>query len=198
MKLFGFPGTRSNRIQWVLEEAQIPYEYVKVNLLEGAHKRPEHMARHPHGYVPVLEDGGLTLIESAAMCMHVADMKNVLAPAIGTPERARYYQFVVYAVAVLDENVIPLYFHMHLLPEAKRQKPIVERCLPIWAQSAAYLEKQLGQGPWLLGSEFTVADVAVGYDLTLAAQIGLLSDQPGLREYAGRLADRPAFKKVFG
>jgi hypothetical protein len=40
--------------------------------------------------------------------------------------------------------------------------------------------------------------VAVGYDLTLAAQIGLLSDQPGLREYAGRLADRPAFKKVFG
>lgn len=198
MKLYGFPGTRSNRIQWLLEEVGAPYELVQVNLLEGANKRPEHMARHPHGYVPVLEDGGLTLIESAAMCMHLADVKKVLAPPVGTPARARYYQFIVYAVSVLDENVIPLYFHTHLLPDARRDEGIVARCRPIWEQAASYLEAQLGEGPYLLGEDFSVADIAVGYDLALAAQIGLLEVQPGLREYAARLSSRTAFRKVFG
>lgn len=198
MKLYGFPGTRSNRIQWLLEEAGVSYEYVKVDLLTGAHKKPEHMARHPHGYVPVLEDEGVTLIESAAMCMHVADKKGVLAPPLGSAARARYYQFVVYAVAVLDENVIPLYFHLHLLPEGKRQRSIVDRCMPIWEQAAGYLERELGDRAFLLGADFTVADVAVGYDLVLASQIGLLSGQPMLRAYVERLSSRPAFKKVFG
>ncbi len=200
IKLYGFPGTRSSRIQWVLEEAKAPYELVMVNLREGAHKSPEHLARHIHGLVPAYEEGSLKLIESAAMSMHIADKFEAakLAPAVGTDARARYYELITYAISTLDEHVIPMYLHEKVYPAAMKDPKVAERSKPVFAKSAEFLAKELGAGPWLLGETFTAADAVVGYDLALAAQIGLLEGHPTLQAYVGRLVDRPAFKKAMG
>lgn len=199
IKLHGFPGTRSSRIQWVLEEAKAPYELVLVNLLEGAHKKPDYLAaHHPHGLVPAFEDGSLRLIESAAMSMHIADKfaEAKLAPAPGTPERARYYELVTYAVSTLDETIIPMYLHTKVLPEAARDPKIIERGRPVAKTACEFLTKELGAGPYFLGEQFTAADAAIGYDLALAAQIGLLEGFPALQQYVGRIVERPGFKKA--
>ena len=66
MKLFGFKGTRSNRVEWMLHEVGASYELVKVDLLTGAHKTPDHMGRHAHGLVPAFEDGDVRILASAA------------------------------------------------------------------------------------------------------------------------------------
>ena len=65
MKLYHIPQSRSVRVRWMLEELGVPYETVQLSMTDGSLKTPEHLARHPHGAVPVLEDDGVTLIESA-------------------------------------------------------------------------------------------------------------------------------------
>lgn len=195
IKLYGFPGTRSSRVQWLLEEAQLPYEFELVDVMGGAHKSPEHLARHAHGLVPALEDGDLRIIESVAMCLHVADLAaGKLAPALGTAERARYYQHMVYAASTLDPTIIGAYMQLRFVPAEHRDEKLVEQSKKTFAVSAEVLSAALGESDHLLGGELSAVDVVVGYDLNLAHQLGWLGAYPVLMRYTERLVARPAFK----
>jgi len=199
MKIFGFKNTRSNRVEWLLQELGVDYELVKVDLLSGQHKQPEHLARHAHGLVPALEDGDVRMIESAASCLYLADKfaSKGLAPEPGSPARARYYQLAFYAVSTLDECVVPLFFHTVLLPPEKRNKEIVEAKTAVWETAAQLLTRELGEAPFFLGKAFSAVDVVLGYDLALAAHAGLLANYPTLAAYAQRISTREAFKKAY-
>jgi glutathione S-transferase len=199
MKLFGFKGSRSNRVEWMLREVGADYDFVKVDLLSGEHKKPDHTKRHSHGLVPAFEDGNVHIIESAAACLYLADKlaDRGLAPAPASPERARYYQLAFYAVSILDETVVPLYFQKVVFPPEKRSPAVIDQKLPIWETAAAFLTRQLGEGPYLLGKSFSAADVIVGYDLALAAQAGLLKGHPALEAYTERVTSREAFKNAY-
>lgn len=200
MKLFGFKGTRSNRVEWMLREVGADYELVKIDLLTGAHKQPDHVGRHAHGLVPAFQDGDVRIIESAAACLYLADKfpEKGLAPKADAPERARYYQFALYAVSTLDECVVPLFFHTVLYPPERRKQEVLDQKTPIWNTAADFLTKELGDNPYLLGKSFSAADVIVGYDVTLAAKTGLLKGRPALEAYAERLTSREAFRKAYG
>ncbi len=199
MKLYGFKGTRSNRVEWMLREVGADYELVKVDLLTGAHKTPDHTRRHAHGLVPSFEDGDVRIIESAAAALYVADKfaDRGFAPPIGSAARARYYQLAFYAVSTLDETVVPLYFEKCILPPERQTRAIVEKKMPVWETAAAFLERELGDQPFFLGAAFTAADVVVGYDLDLAAKAGLLEGHPLLEAYIERVRSRPAFQKAY-
>lgn len=199
MKLFGFKNSRSNRVEWMLQELGLPYEFVKVDLLSGEHKTPDHVARHGHGLVPAIEDGDVRMIESAAACLYLADKHadKGLAPAASSPARARYFQLAIYAVSTLDETVVPLFFHTALFPPEKRQQSVVDAKLPVWEAAAQLLTRELGDAPYLLGKTFSAVDVIVGYDIALAARTGLLAKYPKLGAYAERLTSREAFKKAY-
>lgn len=199
MKLFGFKNSRSNRVEWMLRELGVDYEFVKVDLLTGEHKKPDHVRRHGHGLVPALEDGDVRMIESAAACLYLADKHadKGLAPAATSPARAKYYQLALYAVSTLDECVVPLFFHTMLLPPEKRQQSIVDAKMPVWNEAAALLTRELGDAPFFLGKTFSAADVIVGYDVALAARTGLLAKHPTLAAYAERISARDAFKAAY-
>jgi len=196
MKLYGVPKSRSSRVEWLLQEVGAQYEFVQLDFNKGDLKAPPHLARHMHGLVPAFEDGPLHMIESAAICLHVADKVGKLAPAPGTNERAKYYQFITYAVSTLDDNLIPMLFHSVILPPEHRKPEIVQKARAVWDVAGRFLTKELGAGPFLLGAEFSAADVVVGYDLGIAKGLGLLADLPALDAYAGRLMSRPAFAKA--
>jgi glutathione S-transferase len=199
-----FPGTRGSRVRWMLEELGVPYSLAPVDLSKGEHKRPEYLEKHPHGKVPAvsasLEDTQLVLIESAAICMHLADThpQQNLAPAPGTHYRAFWYQWIVYAVASLDEALVPMLFHTALLPADERKAEPVEHGKKVWAAAAPFIARAVDGRQWLLADHFTAADVVLGYDLHLAQQMSLLAEHPPLAQYYARLAARPAFRKVFG
>ncbi len=199
MKLFGFKGTRSNRVEWMLHEVGASYELVKVDLLTGAHKTPDHMGRHAHGLVPAFEDGDVRIIESAAACLYLADKfpEKGLAPAPTSPDRARYYQFAFYAVSTLDESVVPLFFQKVVYPAERRTQAVVDAKMPVWETAADFLTRQLGENPYLLGKSFSAADVIVGYDLALAAKAGLLEGRPVLEAYTKRVTSREAFERAY-
>src|SRR6478672_1886364 len=103
---------RPLRILWTLEEIGEPYDVVLMTREES--KGDEHRARHPLGRVPVLEDEqGWLVFESAAICLHLADLHPDagLAPAPGTPERALLYQWTIFAPAELEPPLIESAVH---------------------------------------------------------------------------------------
>jgi glutathione S-transferase len=198
IELFGVPGSRSSRVQWMLEELGLPHEFHKLEFMKGEHKRPPYLERHPHGLVPAMTDGDLRMIESCAMVLHLADKTGKLAPPVGSNERARLYQFAIYAAATLDPPAVDRVLHTMLFPPQMRDAGKAEAAKPHIATGLVFLERELGDADYLVGNEFSVADVCVGYTVNLIAMCELLGGHERIAAYHNRLAARPAFKRVFG
>jgi glutathione S-transferase len=198
MKLYHIPQSRSARPRWLLEELGAPYEVVALNMTDGSLKTPEYLKVNPHGTVPALEDGDVKMIESAAICMYLADKyaDKKLAPAPGSPERAAYYQWIVYTMATLEPPVLEVFLHTVRLPEAERSTKIAEEGRRKFKTVAAVLSKALEGKQYLVGDQFTAADIMVGSTLGWSSFLGLLEEQPVLQAYVQRLMQRPAFQRA--
>lgn len=143
IKLYGGQFSRASIVHWYLEEMQIPYEFVRLDMQAGEHRQPEFLAINPFGKVPTLVDGDVTLFESGAILMYLADKyaKAFTADA----DRASANQWVLFANSTLATGVFI---------EASRDKE-----LPILMGG---LEQIFAHQEYILGSEFSVADVALG------------------------------------
>jgi glutathione S-transferase len=199
MKLYFNPMTRATRARWTLEELGLPYEMVPLDLMKGEHKQAEYMKVHPLGVVPAIQDGDFTLFESAAIVMHLADKhpEKGLAPAVGSNERAEYYQWIFFAMTEAEPPLIQILGHTRFLPEADRHPPTVERAGKRFKTVVTVLQERLQGREYMVGNKFSAADIVVGGVLALGARLSLLGDHPGLQAYLGRLMERPAAKKGF-
>jgi glutathione S-transferase len=188
--------TRAVRPRWLLEELGVPYEVCRVDL--SASESPEYLAIHPLGAVPALEDGDLRLMESAAICMYLADKfpEKGLAPAVGTRERALYYQWVLYAMATLEPPTIDYYAARVLTPIDAQVEADVTSAQERFADAAAVLEKHMTGREWLLDSGFSAADVVMVSLLAWSHMMGLLAPYPNLTAYMKRGGARPANKRA--
>jgi glutathione S-transferase len=198
MKLYHSARSRSARPRWLLEEIGEPYELIRVDLSKGENKSPAYLKIHPHGVVPAFVDGDLTLMESAAICMYLADKfpQKRMAPPVGTAARGLYYQWMVYTMATLEPPVLQIFLHTVMLPEDKRSAATVEEARKTFAGVADVLAQALASKPYLLGSEFSAADVMIGSTLAWGSFMGLLAGQPVLEEYVKRLIERPAYLRA--
>lgn len=186
-RVYYMPRTRSSRVLWLLEEIGAPYELTEI---PGAQRRSaEHLARHPLGRVPALELGdGVTMFESAAICLQLADVNpdaGLIAP-VGSVERALAYQWVLFGMTELEG---PLFRWIRARGEGATDSPEGDR----FTQAAAALESALGEHDWLLGGQFTVADVICASVLSGAHSRGLLAEWPRLQAYVERAEARPAY-----
>lgn len=196
--LYHSPRSRSVRPRWLLEEIGAEYELVTLDFGKQEHKSPAHRQRHPHGQVPALVDGDLALIESAAICLHLADRFPAakLAPPLGTPERGRYYQWMVYAIATLEPPVLQVFMHTMQLPEAERSATLAATARGQFAEVGRVINDGLGANPYLLGEQFGAADVMIGSTLAWASLFGLMDGLPTLAAYVERLVQRPAYQRA--
>lgn len=182
---------RPVRVAWVLEELGEPYEVTAMTREEG--RTEEHLARHPLGRVPVLEDGEGYVFESAAICLHIADLHPDagLVPPPGTHERALVYQWTVFAPAELEPPLIEAAIQAERNPEraaAARRR---------FDAAAGAVSDALGDEDYLVGGRFTVADVLVGSALAFTHRAGLAAGLPeNLTAYVDRLRDRPAYRRA--
>lgn len=197
MKLYFAPQTRATRPRWMLEELEIPYELVRLDLKKGEHKTPEYLKIHPLGAVPALVDGETTLIESAAILMYLADKfpEKGLAPAVGSPERGHYYQWMLYTMVNLEPPVLDVFQHTVMLPEGERKPEVVDAARAKWEKVMAPVEATLEGKTWLLGEQFTAADVLLGSITTWANFMGLLAGFPNVIAYNTRVSARPGFRR---
>jgi glutathione S-transferase len=199
MKLYFNPMTRATRPRWILEELGVPYELEHVDLMKGEHKLPKYTKVHPLGRVPALEDKGFVMIESAAIVMQLADKypEKGLAPAVGTNERAEYYQWIFFAMTEAEPPLVTILFHTRILPEAQRSPAALEEAVKEFKPTADVLQDYLKGREYAVGNKFTAADVIVAGVLALANMLKQLDGHPGLQEYLKRMLERPAAKKAF-
>ena len=182
---------RPVRVVWTLEELGQPYELTVMSREES--RSEEHRARHPLGRVPVLEDDEGFVFESAAICLHLADMhpEAGLVPTLGTHDRALVYQWACFAPAELEPPLIESAMQAERDPEraaAARRR---------FDAAAGAVAGALDGEQYLVAGRFSVADVLVGTALAFTARAGLAEELPAsLKDYLARLAQRPAYQRA--
>lgn len=199
MKLYHYPKTRSSRVLWLLGELGIEPEIVLVDAFERGGRGPQYRAIHPHGVVPALEHDGDVMLESIAICLWLADRyaDRQLAPPLNSPLRARYCQWMVYVAATCDPAIEMVWLHTRFLPEERRNPALLEPARKAWATCEQVLSSGLGDGRWMLGDEFSAADIAVGSVLAWARLLTHLKINPNLSGYLSRCLARPAFQRAY-
>ena len=179
IKLYAIARSRSSIVQWYLEELAIPYEFVLLDMQAAEHLNPEFLDINPMGKVPAVSDGDFYLWESGAILLYLAQKydKNTFS----VEQLATINQWISFANSTLFTGVFI---------EAHR-----EREMP---RLLTALDKILASQPYLLGKEFSLADVAVGSILAYIPMLLKLdlSAYPEVMNYMQRLGERPAFQKA--
>lgn len=195
MKLYFAPRTRAVRARWLLEELELPYELVKVDVAAQEHRTPDFLALSPFGELPVLVDGKIVLSDSPSILLHLGDKspEKKLAPAVGTPERAAYYQWLLFAETVADPVLME--FHRHaLLPEPQKaqHEPAMARHRARLEEVLEVVERRIAGRECVAGYDFTAADLALTSVLHIGTRLELLGAHPRVVEYVHRHSKRNA------
>jgi len=199
LTLYHSPQSRSIRPRWLLEELGVPFEVKLVSLTDNDQKKPEYLKLNPNGAVPTLVDGDLVLWESAAICQYLADKypEKRLAPPVETPERGKYYQWIQYAMSGIEPPAVTIFMHTMRLPEAERVPALVDAAKTQLGGVIKIVDDALAGREWMLGSQFTAADVMVGSTLVWCQMMGIVGDRyanvPG---YLARCGARPALQRA--
>ncbi|HTU29502.1 MAG TPA: glutathione S-transferase family protein [Solirubrobacteraceae bacterium] len=186
-RIFYMPRTRSSRVLWALYEIGAAFDATRIAPEER--RSAEHLARQPLGRVPALElDDGTMMFESAAILLALGDLhpQSGLLPGIGTPQRALVYQWMFFGMTELEAT---LYRSMREPAEALPENREFRR----FTDAATAFSNALGEGPWILGAKFTLADIVCVGVLGSADSRGLLAVWPGLSDYVARGEARPAY-----
>jgi glutathione S-transferase len=187
--LIGLTQTRALRVKWTLEELGLPYMQIPAKPQSDVAK--EH---NPSGKVPALIVDGAALTDSVAIITYLADKHNGLTLKAGTLGRARQDGFTHFVLDELDAILWTAARHSFVLPDDKRVPEVKTSLKWEFERSEALLVSQMGDGPFLMGAEFTIADILLGHclDWAIGAKFGI--SQRRLKEYLITLHARPAYK----
>jgi len=196
--VWGGQTSRSLRAVWVLEEMGLPYRVRQVDML-APEKDPAWLAVNPGDFLPAIQDGDVTMVESVAIMEYLMGRygPTPLLPSPDDPCFPAYQQFLHMGEAGLATLIMVPLVSGFVAPEAERDnwgarwaRECVERRLLL-------VRRQLAAAPFMAGERFTAADISVSYALRLAANHAgfLLSDAE--QAYLARTASRDAYKRAF-
>ncbi|HET8554238.1 MAG TPA: glutathione S-transferase family protein [Rhodanobacteraceae bacterium] len=184
---------RDMRVRWALEEVGQPYE---VRLLSfAAMKQPAHLSLHPFGQIPTYEEGDLTLFESGAIVLHLAECHAGLLPD-DAHARARALTWMFAAINTVEPPILELVTVKFLegdKPWSKERLPLVEARI---RHRLDQLSARLGNADWLDGA-FSAGDLMMVSVLLRLKPSGILDAYPNLAAYVARGEARPAYQRAF-
>jgi glutathione S-transferase len=198
MKLYGYRNGRTLRALWALEEVGATYEYVEVDVMHGQGREPWFLKINPAGKVPVLDDDGTIITESAAVCMHLAEKypESRLLPAPGTVERTQCYKWTSYILTELEAPLWNIAKHRFGLPKERRVPAAIDTAIWEFEVAVKILAAELGNRPYLIGESFTVADILAAHVLLWAKSTRLALGSDSLVSYLNALTLRDAFARA--
>jgi glutathione S-transferase len=189
--LFWCPQTRASRILWLLEEMGEPFEVSLIDIRKPESKSdPDFAAASPMGKVPAImdttPDGTVHMADSSAIALYLCDRypASALAPAVDDLSRGKFLYWMTFTPGVIEPAMMERFTGME-----------VSRASSGWGNfdtMIEVLEAGLKQGPWLMGEQFSAADVLVGSSVYFMKMFGILPDSAILNEYGDRCAARPA------
>lgn len=204
LKVYHAPNTRSIRVLWLLEELGVAYDKETVEFNPAYLQSPKHLAIHPLGKLPAIDDEGLVLNESGAIVQYVLAKHagSHLEPKLGTPVYGKYLQWLHFAEASVMPPVSTIIQHTIRKPKEERVESVLADGRAALTKVMGVLDKELDTklgrgGPFICGEAFTAADIMLGYDLYLCNLIGAgFADHKNVATYYERLSARPGFLKA--
>ena len=213
IQLHYYPSTASMAPHILLRELGLPFELQLVDRTQNAQKMTAYLRLNPNGLIPVLtsndEEGELVLYEAAAICLHLCDMypASNLAPAVGTPERAHFYKWLMWLTNTLQATLITYFYPERWVnvgndagaTQVKAQAEIKVGVLLDQLDAELARQALLHTEPWLLGANYSAVDI---YTLMLCRWTRNFTSNPArdrahLGPYLQRMLIRPAVVKAF-
>jgi glutathione S-transferase len=190
-------NSRSQRVLWLLEELNQPYEVVRYERNRRTMLAPDTLKRvHPLGKSPVIEDDGRTLAETGLIVEYLVERYGPdLAPSRQEDDRYwRYRYWLHYAEGSAMPQLLLKLFADKLGVLAWPARRIVKDQLKLHLD---YLEAQLDDGPWFLGERFSAADIMLSFPVeTARSRAGLDASRPRLMDFLHRIHARPAYQRA--
>lgn len=176
---------------WLLEELGAPFDLTLISREDK--QSPEYLRLHPLGRAPVIEEDGGPVFESAAICLHLADLHPgaALIAAPGSHERALHYQWAFFAMTELEAPLIDVARQLWS-DGGEPDGEIIAAARARFARAVAAVEAALEGNDFLVANRFSVADLLVGAVLGFARTAELAELPGGLVPYVDRLEERPA------
>ena len=186
------PQSRGRIVRWMLEEIGHPYK-TEVMDYASTMKAPAYLAVNPMGKVPALRHGDAVVTETAAICAYLADAfpQAKLAPPSGDRMRAPYYRWMFFAAGPVEAAISNKALNFVVPPE--RERMIGYGTL---ANTMNALESAVSNGKYLLGDDFSAADVYVGSAIGFGMMFGTMEKRPVFEQYWQRLSARPAYSRA--
>ncbi|MDB4960547.1 MAG: glutathione S-transferase [Myxococcales bacterium] len=184
--LYHHPFSRAATVLWMLDEVGVEHELRFVDIMKGEQKSPALVALNPMGKLPVLTDGATVVTEVAAIGLYLADRyaSGKLAPALDDPRRGTYLRWSLFAPSVIEPGAM-----------AKAGGWTYKSGAAGWGDYPAMLSAMtsaIGDGPFVLGETFSMADIIFGGTLRYMLKFNMLEPTPVFTSYVDRLSARPA------
>ena len=192
LRIYGIARTRAFRALWMAGELGLPYEHLPIEIGEAGARAPEFLAINPNGRLPFIVDDGFVLFESLAITLYLAKKHSPgkLYPAT-LQDEAKAWQWSFWAISEVDRGVNIWSLHAVRLPPAERDAAKRDEALKVIAAPFRVLDAALATQLYLLGDEFTVADLNVAAVISRAVDMDL-SAVPNLQAWLRRCLERPA------
>ena len=196
LRIYGIARTRAFRALWIAEEVGLDYEHWPIEIGDAGARAPEFLRLNPNGRLPFIDDNGFVLFESLAITLYLAKKHSNGKLYPGTLEgEARALQWSLWAVTEVDRGVNIWSLHAVRLPPAERDADKRNEALKVLAPPFKVLDAAVAKQDYLLGSEFTVADLNVAAVISRAVDMDLAA-VPNLKAWLMRCLDRPAARKA--
>ena len=192
LTLYHAAPSRSSIVRWMLEEIGEPYDIHLLSLSKGDNRASDYLAVNPMGKVPALRNGDVIITEAAAICAYLADEfpRAKLNIPIGDLRRGPYLKWLFFGPSCIEPAMMDRAFPRR--EEARRGAlgyGDFDTVMDVVAKAVA-------GGPYILGDQFTAADVVIGSGLRFGMMFKLLPERAEFTAYTGRLAQRPALQRV--
>lgn len=190
LTLYTNPMSRGRIVRWMLEETGASYqtEYVDYG---PAMKSPDYLAINPMGKVPAIRHGETIVTECAAICAYLADAFPEAGLAPKLEDRGAYYRWLFFAAGPVEAAVVNKVLDVTPPPEKEGMLGYGNYALVMDA-----IEKTLPSSGFLLGEQFSAADLYVGANIGWGLEFGTIENRPGFEDYANRTRDREAYRRA--
>jgi glutathione S-transferase len=196
LTLYGTSKSRSARSLWALEELGLKYEHVPLEVAKA--KSPEHLQRNPNGHIPVLNDDGHFLWESMAINLYLAEKygKVPFWPA-GSDGHGDCYKWSFFGMTEIEPHLMTILRNRLFLPADQRDEKAIQNATESLKAPLKVLDDQLKNRQFLLGNDFTIADLNVAAVLSFAMLAKVdLAPTPATQAWLQKCLGREANQRV--
>src|SRR6201996_8074281 len=189
---------RGFRVVWLLEEMGLAYRLRPVDMLAGVENDPEFLAINPGGFIPAIQDGEVTMVESIAIMEYLMARHGPtpLAPDVRDAAFPAYQQFLHLGEAGLAASIYFVSGARNIAPEAERYNWSAGQALDVFETRLGLVTRQLARTPYLAGDRFTAADISVTYALELARRNIGFAFGAAEAAYVARTTDRDGYRRA--